>query len=326
MRPSIRSRLLASVTAFFGGFVLANIGVLVVTGSDRWLWLAVAVVLMITGAIGVLAADSRSRVSIWAVLGVELLLLFTLLPLLWTFTVATSDSLDLPTGLWPNRFSGAAFTEVLEPGPVRSAAANSVLVGGVATLLAMVLTYPAAYALVRRPIGCRNFLYGLFAAATLLPIVALVGASAFLVLDWSVDGSWLSLVPATLLISIPVALWLNVTAVKQAPWTLRDAVRADGATWFQELRSFTLPALFPTFLLVFALVFVVTAGDAVIGAALAPTASTQPLAASLLLVSGADAPDAANVAAAGMLWLIPALVLLAVAPRRIANLIGRTPR
>ena len=52
MRPTVRSRLWAAGTAFVAGFVIANVGILLITGADRWLWLATAVVLMITGAVG----------------------------------------------------------------------------------------------------------------------------------------------------------------------------------------------------------------------------------------------------------------------------------
>ncbi len=331
MRPTVRSRLSAAVVAFVVGFVVANAAVLVITGPDRWLWLAVAVLLMVTGAVGVLVADTRRPLSVWAVLGVEVLLLLTFLPLLWTFTVAVSEGGGtqgemLPVDLWPSSVSWDAFGEVVGAGAVRRAALTSLLVAGLATVVAMVLTIPAGYALVRRAVPARRLVYLVFVVVLLVPVVALAGASSMQVLDLGLSDTWLALVPSTLVVALPLALWFNVTHARHAPWNLRDAVRADGATTVQELQSFVLPRLVPGYLLVMALVFVVTAGDAVLGAAIAPDAEARTLPATLLLATGNAGTDPAVVAAAGLLWLVPVLVLLAIAPRRIAHLIGRTYR
>lgn len=326
MRPTVRSRLSAAVVAFGIGFVAANTAVLVITGPDRWVWLGVAVVLMVTGAVGVLVADTRRPLSVWAVLGVEVLFLLTLLPLLWTFTVATSEGGSTPLDLWPSSVSWAAFGDVVGAGEIRSAAVTSILVAGLATLVAMVASVPAAHALVRRAVPGRRWFYLLFVVVLVVPVVALAGPAATQVLDLGLSDTWLALVPPALLLALPLALWLNVTLTVHAPWSLRDAVRADGATTSQEIRWFVLPHLLPGLLLVTALVFVVTAGDAVLGAAIVTDVESRTLPATLLLASETAGTDAATVAAAGLLWLLPVLLLLAVAPRRIAHLIGRTYR
>ena len=102
MNPTVRSRLWAAGTAFVVGFVLANVGVLVVTGADRWLWVAVAAVLMGTGAVGVLVADTRRRLSLWAVLGLELAVVGTVAPLWWTAAVALTPSGTTATSMLPS--------------------------------------------------------------------------------------------------------------------------------------------------------------------------------------------------------------------------------
>ncbi len=80
-----------------------------------------------------------------------------------------------------------------------------------------------------------------------------------------------------------------------------------------------MPVLLPDLLVVAALVWVLSAQDVVLGAALGPTPDARTLPATLLL--GQVPP--AQAAAVGLLWLLPVIVLLAVAPRRVRRLIGR---
>ena len=138
MRPSIRSRVVASAIAFVLGFGVANYGILRVPGRDRWLWFAVAIVLMITSVVGVLMADSRRRLSMWSVLGVEVLALFTFLPLLWTFTLATSTETLTTQSLLPHDIHWGIFRDVLNSDTIRHAAVTSLLV----SLIAMRILLP----------------------------------------------------------------------------------------------------------------------------------------------------------------------------------------
>ena len=323
--PSVRSRLWASGVSFILGFGLANYGILMVVRPDQWLWLAAAAVLMLTGAAGILFADTSRSVSFWAVLGVELFTMFTLLPLLWTFTVATTPEGFTPTSLWPDETTFASFGDVLGSGDLRRAALTSALVSGAATVISLPLAIGAAYALVRAKVRGARVVYAWVVATLLIPLVALAGPIADQVISVDRYGSRLSLVPPALLITLPLSIWLFVTLFKRAPWTLSDAVRADGATRRQWFGRFVVPALGPGILLVTLLVFVIGCQDFVLGAALSTT--DAPLPASLMMARGdLDTASSATIAAAGLLWAVLPASLLLAAPRTIHQLLGRSYR
>lgn len=322
MRPTVRSRLWAAGTAFVSGFVIANIGILLIAGADRWLWLGTAVVLMVTGAVGVLVADTDRRLSLWAVLGLELLVVATVVPLWWTVAVALTPSDTTADSLLPADAQWSVFGDVLGGGVLRDAALTSIVAASAATAVAMLLAVPAAYALTRRRVrGGRAVAVG-FVVVLLMPLVALAGPWSATAADLGVLGSRWSLAPVLLLVALPLAVWLSIPVLRDAPWSLRDSIRSDGASRPQELRAFVIPVLLPDLLLVTALVWVVAAQDAVLGAALGPTDDSRTLPATLLL--GSVEPSRA--AAVGLLWLLPVLVLVAVAPHRIRRLIGREHR
>lgn len=325
MTPSVRSRLLAAATAFVLGFAAGNYGVLAIDGPDRWLWVVVAVVLMLSGAIGVLVADTSRAVSFWAVLGVEVFVVFTIVPLLWTFTVATTPAGTSADSLLPREVSWAAFGDAVSSGTVRSAAVTSLLVALVATIVSMALAVPAAYALVRLRVRGARLVYGAFVAVLLMPVLALVGPVADQLATFGVYGSRAALVVPTLLVTLPLATWLSVTVMREASWGLFDAVRADGATRAQLVRQYAVPQLGPGVVAAALVVLVAACNDFAIGAGLGADRPGLPLPATLLAVSG-QVDGSSAVAAAGLLWLLLPLALLLVLPRRINHLLGRSYR
>lgn len=324
MSPSIRSRVIASTIAFVLGFVVANYGILRVPGRDRWLWFAVAIVLMVTSVIGILIADSRRRVSMWAILGLELLAIFTLLPLLWTFTLATSTEAVTTQSLLPGDVQWGVFADVLGSDSIRQAAATSALVSLVATVVSMLVAVPAAYALVRRQMRARRVVYFFVLAVLLAPLVALAGPFGDQLRTFGVFGSRFVLVLPTLMLTVPLATWLCVTVMRDLPWSLRDSVRADGATRGQTFRAFALPVVVPGLLTVTLITFIAACNDAVIGATLTAGDQSRTLPATLLLAAEQLEQPSAAIAATGLLWLVPAVLVLLAMPRRTIRLLGRT--
>jgi multiple sugar transport system permease protein len=319
VNPTVRSRLWAAGTAFLLGFVVANVGILAVTGVDRWLWLAVAVVLMLTGAVGVLVADTRRRLSLWAVLGLELAVVGTVAPLWWTVALALTPGDVEATSLLPADARWSVFGDVLRDGALREAAVTSVVAATVVTVVAMLLSVPAAYALARRRVAGGRAVPVVVVAVLLVPLVALAGPWADTADALGLLGSRWAVVVPLLLVALPLALLLTTPVLRDAPWSLRDSIRSDGADRRQEVRAFVVPVLLPDLVVVAALVWVVAAQDVVLGAALGPTTDSRTLPATLLLGS----VEPARAAAVGLLWLLPVLVLVAVAPRRVRRLIGR---
>lgn len=326
MTPSVRSRLWASGTAFVLGFALANYAIFRVSRPDVWLWLALAVVLMATSAAGILFADTRRPVSIWALIGVELFAAFTLVPLLWTFSVAAAPQGTTARTVWPRDVSWDAFDGALHSQILQDAAQTSLFVAGIATVVTMPLAVAAAYALVRLPVHGRRFVYGLVAGALLLPVLALAGPITDQVIAWDRFGTRMSLVPPALVLTLPLAIWLCVTVFRDVPWSLRESVRADGATWSQAFVRFAVPNVVPGVVVATLLVFVAGCNDFVLGAALSADDDSRPLPATLMLATGQLETSSSAVAAAGLLWLAPVVLLLLVFPRRITQLLGRSYR
>lgn len=326
MSPTVRSRLLASGTAFLFGFILANVGIWRVLGPDRTLWLGIAAIFMLTGAVGVILSDSPRRISIWAVVGFELMVAFTVVPLVWTFTIAAASDLGTPTAILPQEVHWSNFGDALTDASIKPALTNSILVAVISTVVSLAVAVPAAHALVHRNLRRGSLFYLAVVTLLLSPLMVFQGALAAQLRSTGLIGFRLAAVPAMLLVTIPLAIWLCVSALRDVPWTLRDAIRVEGGSRREEIRSFALPIVGPSLLIVAALVFVAAMNDVAVGAVMMSSGSSRLLPATLLLSTGEMAYPSARVAATALLLLLPTLVLLMAAPRRILSLIGGTHR
>ncbi|HSI27030.1 MAG TPA: hypothetical protein VK948_06435, partial [Aeromicrobium sp.] len=319
MTPTVRSRLFAAGTSFLLGFVIANYGILRVPGPDRWLWLTIAIALMVTGAAGVLIADSPRRISVWAVVGVEVLIAFTVVPLLWMFTVATSTRPDVPRSVMPEDVDWSVFGHALTGDLFGRPLLNSLLVAFVATLVGLIMAVPAAYATVRTRPRFGPWLYIASMAFLLAPLFLLDGALADQLRSFGLLGSLVAPMVATLLLTVPLSFWLCVSVMKDVPWTLRDAVMVDGASSGELVRVFFLPILGPGVAVAGALTFVAALNDVAVSATMLSTESSRTLPGAILL-AGQVGTGANEAAAVALVVLVPVLVLLLCAPRRILQL------
>lgn len=323
MNPSIRSRLWASGVSFVLGFGIAMYGILDVAKPDLWLWIAAAVVFMITGGLGVLFADASSRISVWVVLGLEVLTIFTITPIAWMVSLALTPAGITPHTIWRSDATTANISAAWQSTAFRHGIANSLIVAGSSTLIAIFLAVFAAYALVRLQFHGKRIAYGLVVAALFLPTVAIVGSMTGQAFAFGLFDTKRTLIVCYLALTLPLALWLFVSLFQRVPWTLLAAARADGANRRQLIRRVYLPVIGPGFLAAVGIVFLVACNDLVIGLALGSSDSALPVPATLATFgAGFDNPTSAT-AAAGLIWFVPALLFVLVFQRRIVWLLGR---
>lgn len=301
MIPSVRSRLLASAFAFVAGAALANIAIFTIPAPDRWLWVGFAGLLVLTSAWGVVIADSPRRTSVWAVIGLQWLVVMLVVPLLWIVTLALSPDGRTPTSLLPTEAGLDAFRVVRRSVDLREAAANSVL----AALIATAVAVPLALLVARSGARVARWTRALAIAVLLLPLVVWSVAAEDLAVQARLVDHLAVVGGGQLLIALPLATWLLTTAASTRALSRGQWLIAALATSV--------------------IVFAVATQDLVIGAALtaAPDGRTLP---SALLVLPTGEATGSVVAALGLLWMAPLALLLAVVAGPLTRLLGRSPQ
>ena len=152
-----------------------------------------------------------------------------------------------PPDLSPGSFTLANFREVLGSAAfLGKGLANSVIVAGFTTFLAILVGAPAAYALARLEVRNQDALLLLILAGQMFPAIVIViplfiAASKLGLIDTRVN-----LILVYLSFNLPVVIWVLRGFFVGLPRDLERAARVDGATIVQTFGWIILPLSIPT--------------------------------------------------------------------------------
>jgi arabinogalactan oligomer/maltooligosaccharide transport system permease protein len=178
---------------------------------------------------------------------VLLMVLVTLYPILWVFTIAFSGTQSLaladlppdPTRLdrlrallpWPRHFSAANFVSVMSDQPFARWLLNSVVVSLATTLVGVFLACTAAYAFSRfrfpgRRTGMMSFLVSQMFPGTLTLIPLYI-----IIVQWlGLGSSYVGLVLIYATTAIPFCVWMLKGYFDTIPRELEEAAVIEGAS------------------------------------------------------------------------------------------------
>jgi sorbitol/mannitol transport system permease protein len=167
------------------------------------------------------------------------------LPVLWM--VLTAFKPESAAETWPPKF---VFTPTLAEfrlvfsgwGPYVT---HSVIATVVSTLLVLLLSIPAAYALAVHPVKrWRDGLF-FFISTKMLPIVAAIGPLYVIALKAHLLDSILLLIILYAAMNLPLAIWMIRSFMLEVPSELLEAARLDGAGRIREMGTVILPLISP---------------------------------------------------------------------------------
>jgi len=120
---------------------------------------------------------------------------------------------------------------------------NSLTASVVSTLLVLLLSFPAAYALSIKPVKKWTDVLFFFLSTKMLPVVAgLLPLYLFAQNTGLLDNIWLLIVFYTSM-NLPIAVWMMRSFLSEVPVEMLEAAAMDGATPWAIFRHLTLPHL-----------------------------------------------------------------------------------
>jgi raffinose/stachyose/melibiose transport system permease protein len=247
-----------------------------------------------------------------------LLLVFSLAPLLVFVGNAFKTQAEIgenPLG-WPSSFRFDNFAEAWSTGGLATGLRNSTIIVLATVAGVCVIAGCAAYALarLRLPGGNGVLLYLLVASA--LPFQAFLVPLFFLWSKLLLYDSLFGLVVIYWAVFSPFATLLLRSYLLTLPRELEDAARLDGAGELQVLRRVVLPLAWPGFLTVALVTGLATWNEFLFAITFLQTPELLPIVTGFLQFQQSYTQNYALISAAGVIMLLPMLVLFLALQRR----------
>ncbi|MCA1367335.1 carbohydrate ABC transporter permease [Bradyrhizobium sp. BRP14] len=271
--------------------------------------------------------ERQSRLfSVFVHASALLLTLVILAPIIWLFVMSISPAADLsakPLNWWPSEVDLSRYRTLLSAVENSAGAAfiasllNSLKVAGMATLAAIVVAVPSAWAVSRTPTVSWS-LYAVIATYMLPPValaVPLYMGLAYLGLLNSVFG--LALVYLTIL--APFTTWLLKSGFDSIPREIESAAMIDGARLDQILRLLTLPLAAPVMATSALFAFLLAWDEFFYALLFTSDLRAKTLTVAIADLAGGRVSDYGLIATAGVLAALPPVLIGLVMQRALIS-------
>ena len=248
------------------------------------------------------------------------LFLFLLAPVVLVLPMSFSADAFL---VWPpSGFSTRWYAALARDIGLLKAAGNSLILASAVCAAALAIALPAALVLSRGRFPGQAALVALLSAPLLLPTIVLALALLIVFVGYGLIGSWPGLILAHLLVCLPYAVRVLMTAVSTLPPAVEDAAASLGAAPWSVFRRVTLPLMMPGVAAATAIVFLVSFDEVVISLfVVGPHLTTLPVALFHYVESRTD-PLVAAVSAL-LVVLTLAIVLILERALGLARALGK---
>jgi multiple sugar transport system permease protein len=198
---------------------------------------------------------------------------------------------------------------------------NSLIIGAVVTLLAMVIGVFAGYALARLVFRGKGFVLAAILGASMFPGVAILTPIFQLFSGFGWLGSYQALILPQISFSIPLAVYTLTSFFADMPWDLEEAARVDGCTPGQAFRLVILPLAAPAMFTTAILVFLSSWNEYLLSSVLS-NGSNKVAPSTVAIANFTAGPHIVpytQTMAAGLVVTIPLIIVVLLFQRRIVS-------
>lgn len=191
------------------------------------------------------AAKLKSSLS---TLGVTGLVLFSVLPLLWTIYTSLRDKNEILLNATKISFSGLkldAYIQVWQDTSFPTLIRNSLIVSSLTMVMSLSLGTAAGYALSRSKFRGRQYVALTYLTVRLLPGVLLLIPIYLLMFRIGLLDTHIGLALAYTTFTLPAAVWLMKGFFDALPPDLENAARVDGCSRLGAMWRISLPLVLP---------------------------------------------------------------------------------
>ena len=246
-----------------------------------------------------------------------------LIPVLWMVSLsfktpaAVLDPSYIPKQwTWSNYFGS---TGILNTSQFIRPLINSIGIGLIATLIAVVLASMAAYAVARLAFPGKGVLIGMALLIAIFPQISLVTPMFSIERTLGLFNTWPGLIIPYVAFGLPLGIYTLSAFFREIPWELEKAAKVDGATPYQAFTKVIAPLAAPGMVTTAILVFLACWNDFLFAISFTSTTASRTAPASLAYFSGSSqfTVPTGPIAAAAVVITIPIIIFVLFFQRRI---------
>jgi multiple sugar transport system permease protein len=259
------------------------------------------------------------RATVWAVVNI-LVIVYALFPVLWILSLSLKPTSTVKDGkLIPSAITFDNYKGIFSGSAFSSALINSIGIGLITTLIAVVVGGMAAYAVARLQFPGKRLLVGVALLIAMFPQISLVTPIFNLWRRIGLFDTWPGLIIPYITFALPLAIYTLSAFFREIPWDLEKAAKMDGATPAQAFRKVIAPLAAPGIVTAAILVFIFAWNDLLLALSLTATqrAITAPVAIANFTGSSQFEEPTGSIAAGAMVITIPIIIFVLIFQRRI---------
>ena len=247
-------------------------------------------------------------------------ILLVLIPVVWIVSLSfkTPASITDPT-FFPVHWTWANYSGILTTSEFIRPLINSIGIGLIATLIAVVLASMAAYAVARLAFPGKGLLIGVSLLIAMFPAIALATPLFNIERILGLFDTWPGLIIPYVATGLPLGIYTLSAFFREIPWELEKAAKVDGATPFQAFVRVIAPLAAPGMVTTAILVFLFCWNEFLLAITLTSTtrARTAPAAMAFFTGNSAFEVPTGSITAAAVIITIPIIIFVLFFQRRI---------
>jgi multiple sugar transport system permease protein len=259
------------------------------------------------------------RAAFWAVVD-SAVVVYALLPVLWILSLSLKPSSTVKDGrLIPSSVTLDNYRGIFRGEYFSSALVNSVGIGLITTVIAVMIGAMAAYAIARLDFPGKRLLVGVTLLITMFPAISLVTPLFNIERVLGLFDTWPGLILPYITFALPLSIYTLSAFFREIPWDLEKAAKMDGATPGQAFRKVIVPLAAPGLVTAAILVFIFAWNDLLLALSLTATkaAITAPVAIANFSGSSQFEEPTGSIAAGAIVITVPIVVFVLIFQRRI---------
>jgi multiple sugar transport system permease protein len=259
------------------------------------------------------------RATGWTVVNI-LVVVYALFPVLWILSLSLKPTSSVKDGkLIPSEITFENYKGIFHGDIFTSALINSIGIGLITTVIAVVVGGMAAYAVARLAFPGKRLLIGVALLIAMFPQISLVTPIFNMWRSIGLFDTWPGLIIPYITFALPLAIYTLSAFFREIPWDLEKAAKMDGATPAQAFRKVIAPLAAPGIVTAAILVFIFAWNDLLLALSLTATqrAITAPVAIANFTGSSQFEEPTGSIAAGAMVITIPIIIFVLIFQRRI---------